>query len=243
MHVVNGFDNPLADNPRLQLSMKALQYKCGKTTEKLPITYHILERIFQYIDTNHDKQLVWSAMTLGFYGLLRAAEFTVPSQTKFNPSLHLTINDVSLRLSDSGTRFMSVMIKASKTDKTCKGYLVHIGCSGKQVCAVCAMSSYLASKYHKFGDSGPLYKFINGTVLTKPLFVTMTRTYLAMIGVNPAKYTGHSYRVGGATTAAEAGLNEWEIKLMGRWSSNAYQTYIKTSVDTIINFSPRIVNK
>ena len=64
-----------------------------------------------------------------------------------------------------------------------------------------------------------------------------------MIGLNPAKYTGHNYRVGGATTAAEAGLNDWGIKLMGRWSSQVYQTYIKASVDTIVNFSARMVHK
>ena len=152
MHVINGYDNPLTDNPRLQLSIKALQYKCNKSTEKLPMTYDILERIYRYINSNHDKQLVWSAMTLGFYGLLRAAEFTVPSASKFNPSVHLTVNDVSFRISDSGVRYISVMIKSSKTDKTSKGYLVHIGCSGKLVCAVCAMSSYLSCKSSLYLD-------------------------------------------------------------------------------------------
>ena len=48
MHVINGYDNPLTDNPRLHLSIKALQYKCNKSTEQLPITYDILERIQIY---------------------------------------------------------------------------------------------------------------------------------------------------------------------------------------------------
>ena len=35
------------------------------------------------------------------------------------------------------------------------------------------------------------------------------------------------FRIGAATTAAAASLPAWLIKDMGRWSSDAYQTYIR----------------
>ena len=35
-------------------------------------------------------------------------------------------------------------------------------------------------------------------------------------------YSGHSFRRGAATSAKNAGLNEDEIKLLGRWESDAY---------------------
>ena len=39
---------------------------------------------------------MWEAMTLAFFGCLRAAELTIPSKTAFNPSIHLCLSDVKL---------------------------------------------------------------------------------------------------------------------------------------------------
>ena len=243
-HIVNNYNNPMLDSPRLQLVLKAIQRKCVKSADKLPITYDLLKRMYHVLTVTDDHKLMWAAMTLGFFGLLRAAEFTVPSQSKFNTGIHLTMNDVSLRTADNDTKFMSVNIKMSKMDKTCKGYLVHIGCSNDIVCAVCAMISYLSCKSPRSSSaSKPLFTFTNGTILTKSMLVNLTRTYLAKIGVDPERYTGHSYRVGGATSGAEAGLSDWEIKIMGRWSSECYQRYIKASVSKIIGFSARMIKR
>ena len=53
-------------------------------------------------------------------------------------------------------------------------------------------------------------------------------------------YSGHSFRRGGATDAATAGLMDWELQLFGRWSSDAYQQYIQTPTSVMVNFASRI---
>jgi hypothetical protein len=50
----------------------------------------------------------------------------------------------------------------------------------------------------------------------------------ASIG-NAHQYKGHSFRRGGATSLARAGVQEHTIKKMGRWKSSAYQLYIDHS--------------
>ena len=48
------------------------------------------------------------------------------------------------------------------------------------------------------------------------------------IGLDSKVYSGHSFIIGGATTAAAAGLSALEPKLLERWSSDAYLGYIRT---------------
>ena len=40
--------------------------------------------------------MLWAAMTLCFYGFLWAREVIVPSKTEFDPSQHLTYEDIAV---------------------------------------------------------------------------------------------------------------------------------------------------
>ena len=75
--------------------------------------------------------------------------------------------------------------------------------------------AYLAVRQ---GGDGPLFYYTNGTYVTKDNFIKPVREAL--------KFAGHSFRIGAATTTAEAGINEATIKAMGHWRSDAYQTYV-----------------
>ena len=51
--------------------------------------------------------------------------------------------------------------------------------------------------------SEPLFKFASGAPLTRPLLVSRLRTFLQQMGDDPSVFSGHSFKSGAATTAAQ----------------------------------------
>ena len=91
------------------------------------------------------------------------------------------------------------------------------------------MKMYLATRTN---TPGPLFQYQSGSPLTKDALTYEARSLLAMSGVNPMQYAGHSYRIGAATTAASMGLPPpppppWLIKTLGHWTSDCYERYIR----------------
>lgn len=91
------------------------------------------------------------------------------------------------------------------------------------LCPVAAVSAYLTVRRQV---PGPLYIYEDGIPLSRPRLV---RNALSVTGASLSQYSGHSFRIGAATTAAEAGFSDSLIKTLGRWRSSALQRYIRTS--------------
>ena len=132
--------------------------------------------------------------------------------------------------------YVSVIIKRSKTDKFNKGVTIYIGCtSDPDICAHCFLKVLVSQR-----TTGPLFMFSNGLPLSKSVFVKNTRLTLSLLGYDCTRYSGHSYRSGAATSASMAGMSDYDIKLLGRWSSQVYHRYIHTPVLHLASYSKRI---
>ena len=162
------------------------------------------------------------ASAIVLFGFLRLGELTCNS--KFSPEIHLAPRDVRFFPHQGNPDFMTLGIKASKTDPFRSGHTITIGKTGLPLCPISAMQKYLQARDT---SSGPLFIYSSGTPLTKTALVSETRALLSRSGFNASHYAGHSYRIGAATTAASAGLPAWLIKTMGRWSSDCYERYVR----------------
>lgn len=58
--------------------------------------------------------------------------------------------------------------------------------------------------------------------------VTRLRFLLQRTNVSTEHCAYHSFRIGAATTAAEAGLPPWLVQTLGRWSRNCFTLYTRT---------------
>ena len=130
---------------------------------------------------------------------LRAGEFT--TNGPFDPSVHLTVADLQVDSSTNPQSFR-VFIKCAKTDPFQQGCFIFLGRGSSSVCPVAALTHYL----HLRGPGmGPLFIFPDGGPLSRARLSSFLQSTLQAAGI-PGKFSGHSFRIGAATTAAQRGF-------------------------------------
>ena len=117
---------------------------------------------------------------------------------------------------------IQVFLNALKTDQFRKEVSLVIGKSSPDLCPVAAMLDYMARRGNAVG---PLFQFHDGRFLTRARFLAAVRSALAEAGLDARLYSGHSFRIGAATTAAVCGIQDSLITTLGHWHSSAYTVY------------------
>lgn len=153
----------------------------------------------------------------------------MPSERHFDPETHLCFGDIRVDKHENPS-MLQVLIKCSKTDPYRLGVTLYIGATNTELCPVAAVIEYLLARGSK---EGPLFIWQDGRYLTRQSFVQAIREALSMAGMEAKNYAGHSFHIGAATSAAECGLPESTIKMLGRWQSSAYMLYIKTPQEAL----------
>ena len=172
---------------------------------------------------------------MAHFGLLQTGEFTV-DQECFNPACHLCIQDVLHNITIQSTlQYVTVHLKSSKTDPFGQGINMISGCSGTQVCGACTAWDLIQAYWENWASPTATFFQPYGQPLSRTISVGHLKGLLTRLGLNPSLYSGHSLHTGGATTAAMASLRDWEIKSLGHWKSNTYQTYIRETTDMMVN--------
>jgi hypothetical protein len=120
---------------------------------------------------------------------------------------------------------VKIHLKQSKTDQLGRGVDIVVGRTDSDLCPVAAILAYIAARGNR---QGPFFLTGTGTPLTKPNFIADLRRVLAAAGLPQDDYAGHSFRIGAATSAALAGVEDSTIQLLGRWQSSAFLRYVRT---------------
>jgi hypothetical protein len=214
-----GLDPPLLFTPRVKLAFKALARQQAPPVRCRPISSSMLRSIFYSLKYSYDNLIVYTAMVLAFFGCLRAAEYC------YNPGVSPPLTPQDISKINSNPPYYIINIKSSKN--SLKGFKVVIGCSGQDVCAFCALSHFLSIRPHPLHL--PLFIYRDGSYLTRQVFSRAIKQQISNIGLPTEGITPHSLRAGAATEAALRGASDSAIKQLGRWSSSAYQLYIRPS--------------
>ena len=241
MQITMGLPEPreYTSMPRLRLVQSGIQraHASRQTTKiRLPITPAILIRLKEHWTprkSEPDIVMLWAAAVLCFFGFFQAGEITIPTISGFEESKHLAWGDIAID-DVHNPQSLRVHLKCSKTNQLGKGVDVYIGKTDGPLCPVTAVMAYMAIR----GPTpGSFFKLANGHPLSKSSFTNKIRAGLQAVGLPESNFTGHSFRISAATAAANAGIEDSVIRTLGRWSSSAFLTYIRTPREQLARFS------
>jgi hypothetical protein len=242
-HEVAGLPPPTRDRecPRVARTLKGIKREQGliEKRPRLPITVALLRQMQPLLDpTRAIDRLVWAAMCTATCALLRLGELTVDPQHTAHRTLRL--QDLTIVTADGAVvpahaphttlsllraeqvSHMQLIIRASKTDPFSKGACITIGAP----IAIAALLPLLCTHSRGGEPEAPIFAHSNGSPLQRRPLVDIARALLAQLGHNPDAYSGHSFRKGGASSLAAAGVAPYTIQAMGRWASDCYKLYI-----------------
>jgi hypothetical protein len=223
-HVEHRLDCSVFDEQLVELTIRGGRriYGDKPARERLPLTSDILLPIVRLLatDPSLDTTNLKTALCVGFAAFLRSGEFTWNRwDPSLSPQLHLSRKHVTF-VGDS----VSLFLPTSKTDQFRKGVTIHLASADSPLCPVAALH-HLLERYPA-PPTAPLFLRSAGLPFNRAYLVDRIKTLLIRIGVNPAKYSGHSLRKGATVSAIAVGLSKDEVKLLGRWKSNAVDIYI-----------------
>ena len=207
---------------------------------RLPVTALLLARFHTCLlkPLRYDTLVVLAAMCMATYGLLRSGEFATCSRNR-DP---LKVEQAKLRKD-----YMTVSLKQSKTDPFRQGVIIHIGETGTQTCPVKLVRSMLAERASRNGGKRPhplepLFQLSNGKALDRKLLVLTLKKWCTTLGIESSRYNGHSFRIGGATSLAAAGVPDSIIQTLGRWKSDCFKIYIRLDKHDLHGYSKRMAS-
>ena len=244
-HIMAGQGAPFVGSafPLLQYVLRGIKRSPAHPPRqlRLPITPAILRSLKAVWSpramSDSDYIMLWAACCLGFVGFMRTGEFTVSSTDGYDASTSLGTRDISVDSRDNPS-MVCVVLRQSKTDPFRKGVSIYLGRTHGDLCPVSAILSYIARRP---SVEGPLFIFKDGSHLTRDKFVGAVRQALSATGTDTRCYSGHSFRIGAATTAALQGVEDSVIKMLGRWESSAYQRYLRTPRDSLAAILARLI--
>ena len=240
LHLLHDADIPSFSSWQLKLLLRGITRVLLHTPKRaLPITPPILLQLHSALNLSSPLHAtLWCCYLLSFYLFARKSNMVCPSTLSFNHQKHLQRKDIAV------CQFgLLVSLKWSKTNQFAQRCLrvPVVSVPGSPLCPVKAfihMCTLVPSL-----PTAPAFQYPTpkGIVpVTHSVFTTKLRSFLSQVGYNPAVYSGHSFRRGGATWAFRSGVPGELIQLHGDWRSDAYKIYLECDLKVKLAVSSAI---
>ncbi|POW19452.1 hypothetical protein PSHT_04656 [Puccinia striiformis] len=227
-HIFHGATYPTGVKPRINLILRACdRVVCIFPKNKLKKSIHIKHLIFIYKSLHNgeeEQKAILDLILVAFWGMARLKELTYDNNegpvSRWNSIL---TTDVDIRKLDG--KKVTLRLREAKTASAGETQLIKLRGQPNILCPVEAVSRRLANAR---GAETSLFGYYSGK---KRVHLLRERViHVIQLLLNNGGYTGfsgHSFRIGGASLRNALGIPVEEICSLGRWKSDCYKLYIR----------------
>ena len=213
----------------LETTLQGLKRRLsGTVNQVLPITPEILRKIYAKLKISYKADLaLWCCFLVTFYCLLRKAN-SVPEGPDYNVDQILARKHVRL---DHQNHMVLIFVGWSKTNQYGnRDLVVPIPANTDPALDLYRHLCSLFSKVKVTSDR-PAFSFSERSFVSYSSFTSRLKSLLSAAGVDPAKFSGHSFRRGGATYLHSLGATPLEIQASGDWQTMVFTRYLHLSLE------------
>jgi hypothetical protein len=198
----------------------------SKRKPRQPYTPEFIAEVGKHLDLHLPLDAsVYACLTDGFYSVVRVGEFTVPRLNSFDPTKHITPANLRTETNQNGMEVTVLHVPHTKAAPL----------EGEDVCwsrQHGPTDPYEALANHRRvnnpGDTDHLFAYRHKghlRPLTKSAFIKRVAAAARAAGLEPLQ--GHGIRIGATLFYLLRGVPFEAVKVMGRWSSDAFLRYLR----------------
>ena len=214
------------DSPLIVQVLKGYRKLAPVNDVRLPITLPVLRQLISAFDhtiSSRYQILLKSAMcAIAFFAFLRIGEITASRSEATNL---IDVTQLDRLVDDRGiSRALQLTICNYKHKKSGPPFVIYIYPE-----VTCCPVQFILNFVSMRGPvRGPLFCWPDGTPIRRTFFVERLNAALNFCNLDTSLYKAHSFRIGAASWASAKGFSDSQIRMLGRWKSNAFLRYIRT---------------
>ena len=240
IHLTKGIDQPALRPPIVNSIIEGKSHidtvkaRLRVKPKRMPVTLKVLKllkaKINLWDESDQMRLLVWATCLICFLGGFRIHEILSKTQTVFDPAFTLLGRDIriaKLQLQNETISVLQILIKSPKEDRIGNEIVVDVYETRGKFCPVRYYKKWLESN-PPISNRKPAFLKPSGAPFTGKDFNKILKQLLGPhIDYTKNKISTHSFRGGMATMLGQIGFTDEEIQAMGRWSSRAFEDYMK----------------
>ena len=224
-HFISGYSVKPFEGIKLQLALRGLGRTISKPPRQAqPLSTDILRAIHATLNPLLPNDVVfWCILLFGFFSFARISnlvktcytEFQITRGQVFWSERLMLLNFTRTKTLQFGEKVLKIPVLANP---------------GSKLCPVSAYKEMV--RQIPAPADAPAFVTPQGAGLrpyTYSLFERNLKSAIAKVGLDPSKFSSHSMRRGGASSAFQVGVPTELIQKQGDWASDAYLRYITVS--------------